>query len=333
MIIPIFLVGIDNASRAEFQLDWIFQLSGREKRGHALLVFDGTHPEFIERIKATAELAFESFDMLIPASKDTPQKMASAIVRRNNIFLSAAEYCQRVFRCPFLFLEPECTPTNPQWFENIEKAYYAQPRRYLLTHLQDSKDAPRFPLPIGVFHMALFNDIAKLCADAPEAPWERTAGEHIVSKSTKSRAFQPLKIQDESDFSKVRPEAQVVTGDTSGAFIEHLRESGVHLTKYTTTIKDGIIRSEFENGLVTEMHESQRWQKPILHIREPVQPRVTIDPPSLPPQLTPSNPTCDKSDLGLRRLEAGGSFRKVDLRTKEGRAWKAAHANGNGHSK
>ncbi len=230
-LVTVIPISTENAARAEFLIDWISQLNQRKPKDHALLVFDGVHEELIQRCKISAELAFEGFDMLIPASKDTKEKMASAVVRRNNLYLSAFEHCQRTFRVPFLVLEPECCPTNPQWMENIEQAWDGQARRYLLCHLQDSKDAPRFPLSVGVMHMGLWGDIAKPCADAPETPWERVAGEMIISRSTKCRMFQPLKIQSEADFQNVWPEAQIVVGDSSGAYTEFLRSQGVHLPK------------------------------------------------------------------------------------------------------
>lgn len=229
----VFPVTTDTASRVEFGLDWIFQLALRQKRGHALFVFDSVHPEYVDRIRATADLAFESHDIVVPASKDTKEKMASAIVRRNNIFMTAAGYCQRCIRVPWLWIDADATPTNPQWLDNIEAQFMAQPRRYSHTFLQDSKDAPRFPLPTGVWHMGTFGDLRASVDAAPEVPFERTAGENIISRSSKSRAFQPLKIQDEADFSKVWPEAQIVVGDTVGAYTESLRAAGVHLPKLT----------------------------------------------------------------------------------------------------
>jgi len=311
MIVTVIPISTDNAARAEFCLDWLLQLNLREKRGHALLVFDGVHSELVDRIKITAELVFESFDALIPPSKDTKEKMASAIVRRNNLFMNAAEYCQRVFRCPFLFLEPESVPTNPQWMENIENLWEAQPRRYLLTHLRDTQESPRFPASVGVYHMGFWGDVAKAYSDPTnaEVPWERIAGESIVSRSTKCRAFQPLRITDEGDFSKVWPEAQIVSSDPTGAFIEKLRADGVHLPP-----KGDWLKAEMDTRLTNPSKPPGfGWTR----TEQPIQPRITPDPPNLPPQLTQPNPRCETT--------------KPDLRTKAGREWKAAHANGNGH--
>lgn len=290
MIITVIPIATEQGARAEFLLSWLMQLNNREKRGHALLVFDGVHPEFIDRIKLSAELVFESFDMLIPASKDTKEKMASAVVRRNNMYLSAFEYAQKTFRCPFLVLEPESTPTNPQWMENIEKAWEQQPRRYMLCHLQDAKDAPRFPLSVGVYHMGCHNDVSAVCAATPETPWERSAGELLVSKSTKSRAFQFLKVQDESDFSKAWPEAQIISSDPSGQYVEKLRAEGVHLTRKHVAEVVAAIQSP-----------------PIYTMPQPIV--VGVDP---------------------RNGDLLANAPKPDLRTKEGRAWKAANVNGNG---
>lgn len=300
MIVTVIPISTDNAHRAEFLIDWIYQLAGREKRGHALLAFDGVHEEYINRIKATAELAFESFDIMIPNSKDTKEKMASAIVRRNNLFMSAAEHCQKSFRCPFLMLEPECTPTNAQWLENIENLWESQARRYMLCHLRDAETGPRFPLSIGVYHMGFWGDVAKAYSEPSNAeiPWERIAGENIVGRSTKCRAFQPLKVISEEDFAKVWPEAQIVTNDQTGAFIEKLRADGVHLPKPKLSVAE--ISHRMLEPTFKECYDSQT-------------------------ELAGS-PLTEFAEMRDRQTAT-----KPDLRTKAGREWKAAHANGNGH--
>lgn len=289
-LVTVIPVGIDNAARAEFLVDFISQLNQRKPRGHALIVFDGTHPEFIDRIKISAEMAFSSFDLLVPATINSKDKMASAIARRNHIFMSAALHCQSNYKHPWLWLEPESTPTNPKWIENIEQAYDSQVRRYYMTHLRDSETSPRFPLSVGVWHQGAYYDMQKAMDAAPEIPFERVAGEMIVSKSTKSRMFQPLKIQDEASFQNVWPEAQIVVGDTAGGYTEFLRGQGVHLPKAFP----GVTR------------EDESW-------------RAGID-------LIPDHP-----DFKNQERETVGTITpKIDLRTKAGRALKAAN---NGHEK
>lgn len=298
-IVTVIPISTENGHRAEFLIDFISQLNQRKPRGHALLAFDSVHEEVVQRVKISAELAFESFDLIIVASKDTKQAMASAIVRRNNLYLSAFEYCQRTFRVPFLVLEPECCPTNQQWMEKIQKAYEAQARRYLLCHLRDSETSPRFPLSVGVMHMGLWADIAKACAEAPETPWERVAGENIIGRSSKTRAFQPLRVVEEADFQKVWPEAQVVVGDISGALIENYRSQGVHLPVSFPGVK-----REDEKMFVIGNPESE----------------IRYGPCDATFGITPSD-----------REKLSQPLPKIDLRSKAGRALKKMNGNGQPH--
>ncbi len=257
---PVIVISLtaDNAARAEATLDWCYQLGNRIKRDHILLAFDADcSPEQRERIKLTADLAFLSVQELVVPRIGTAEKPASQVARNNNAFLAAAEFCQKSFRIPWLFLEGDCTPTNPDWLENIAKSYDAQPLRYMGVHLKPTEESvERFLFRIAVYHMGAFNDMVKVCGENPETPFEMSGGKNIAGRSTKCRLFQPLKVLDESDFSKVWPEAQIVCGDLTGALIEHYRELGVHLPGMK--FRSETVLDYHPNGVV-----------PIIHVRQP----------------------------------------------------------------
>lgn len=310
-LLIVLCVTANDAPICDHMLTWMKNLNGGNQRGHILIAFDfDTSDEMRDRLKICAELGFLSVSELIVPRPEKPQ---SENARRNNLFLATALRVQSSSRVQWILLEGGCVTTNPDWYKNICAEYFSQPFKYLGLHLKNDINSPdKFMGRIGVYPVNAHYDMASTVSANLEIPFEHAMGMNTVVRSSKSRSFQMLKIIDESDFSKVWPEAQIVTGDISGAFIEKLRAQGVHLPKaptfkecydaqtasaqiqpkHTTTVKDGIIRSEFENGLVTEMHESQRFGKPILHIREEPKP---------------------------------------DLRTKAGREWKAARANGTGH--
>lgn len=225
-------INADNAARAEAAIDWIYQLASRTKQNHVLLAFDSDcSPEQRSKIKITADLAFLTVqEFIAPALPD--ERRQSELARRNALFLAAAEHCQKCFRTAWVWLEANCTPTNPGWLENLTEVYHEQPYRYLGVHLKPTADSnERFLHRVAIYHMGCFNDIAKACSDRPDVPCEVAAGMNLVVRSSKTRLIQPLKIVDETSFSQVWPEAQIVVGDDAGALIEYFRENGIHLKK------------------------------------------------------------------------------------------------------
>lgn len=244
-------ISLETAIIAERLLDWIYQLNQREKSGHALLVYSDVHEENQMRIRIAAELAFESFDEIVVPSVDKPDKMEAAVAKRNRTFLTAAEYCQKSYRVPWLYLDPTAVPLKQDWLSRIEDAFSNQPRRYMGTHLRASAESKEiFLLPTSVYHMGAFNDCQRVVTEAMSVPFEISCGSMLAPKSTKSRLVQPLKFQDETDFDKIWDEAVIVVGDMSGALIEKLREDGVHLATFSSPLPAFEIESIPTNGKI-----------------------------------------------------------------------------------
>jgi hypothetical protein len=132
-------------------------------------------------------------------------------------------------------------------------------------------------------------DAVKTVDAAPEVPFEISCGQHFIPRSSKFRMIQPLKIQDELDFAKIWPEAQIVCGDVTGALIEKFRADGVHLPGQ---------RYYKEEAVFGTIPEDKSLVIPILHVRNQEAPTASVIP---PPRPIPA---------------------KVDLRTKAGRAMK-----------
>lgn len=292
-------ITVGNSVIAENMIDWIYQLNGRVPQEHALICFDAdVTPERHERIKLACELAFESFDTIIMPTLNTKEKMASENAVRNNLFLGIAEHCRKSFRIPWLWLEPGSVPTQQGWFKNICDAYYAQPRRYLGTHLKPSAESnDRFLHPVSVYHMGCFDDVVRVVKENMDGPFEMAIGNTIVPRSTKWRAVQFQKILDESDIGKVWPEAEIVFGDDGGMLIEAYRAEGRHHPKVVVN-------------------------------PEPV--RMVADASG---QFTPHNPPPDGARPSPNWITppSTDAAPRIDLRTKAGRALKAAqkaeHAN------
>ena len=211
----------DNAPVAERLCDWIFHLSGRTTKGHALLVAAAdVHKEMCAKIAIAAEVAFETSELIVAPESRAP----SPAVVGNQLFKFAGEYVVRHFQSPWLWLESQCVPLKSNWQEHLLLAYNSQPKRYMGSHLRFSAATPNAPeklclSPCSVYPSDAIGDLQPYCDTA--APFQIAAAPQILARSTKSRLIQELAY--DGDNAKVRPDACVLNGDKSGALIEHLR--------------------------------------------------------------------------------------------------------------
>lgn len=211
----------DNAPIAERLCDWIFHLSGRVTKGHALLVAaPDVHKEMCVKVSLAAEVAFETSELIVAPEIGTP----SPVMVGNRMFKFASEYIVRHFRCPWLWLEPSCVPMKPDWCEHLVLSYRSQPRRYMGNHLKFSDKTDAAPEKVCLARCSVYpsdavNDLVTFC-DA-SIPFQIASAQSILSRSSKSRLIQELAYT--GDPSKIRPDACVLNGDASGALIEHLR--------------------------------------------------------------------------------------------------------------
>lgn len=279
-IITVIPVNPETAPVAENLLDWIFQLNQREAHGAVLLLYDGVHDEAQTKIRTAASLAYTHVEEL-----NAPARQEGQAHRGNILFLCAAEHCQKTYRIPWLYMDPTSVPTNRDWFRNICNAYAEQPMRYMGTHLKANAEAKDiFLFPFSVYHMGAFNDTSRAILDAPSVPFEFTAGPIIGPKSFRTRLIQPLKIIDESDFSKIWDTAQIVVGDITGALIEKYRGDGVHVPVPVIPVNPEWKDAQFD---------------------------VQINPPNV-------------VHVGPEPTTATGQPKKIDRRTREGKALAAA---------
>lgn len=223
----------DNAILAERLCDWIYQLSGKEQGGHAVLVCDQqVHEELRQKVRIAAEVAFSGVEMVV-ASVDVIPKQIPSHYWMNLMFIKAADHMQRCYRWPWLWLEPECVPVKDNWMESIMAAYDSQPKRYMGTHMQLGDT--RFLNRIAVYPPSAYFDVREV--KQTEGPFEIAASQRIIPKSSRTKVFQHLKFQDETDIEKVREDASVVVGDAVGILIESMRElkpvkrESIHITQ------------------------------------------------------------------------------------------------------
>lgn len=212
----------DTAPLAERLCDWIYYLSGRVTKGHALLVAAAdVHKEMCAKTSIAAEVAFETSELIVAPEIGTPSPTMVA----NQMFKFSGDYIVRHFRCPWLWMEPQCVPLKPDWREQLMAAYVAQPKRYMGAHLRLAAATDKSPEKLCLARCSIYPpdaiaDMSPFC-DAP-APFQLASAQHILSRSTKSRLIQELAYN--GDQSKIRPDACALNGDKVGELIEQLRE-------------------------------------------------------------------------------------------------------------
>lgn len=127
-----------NSQQTEMLVDFIYQLNGKKSSGYALLVASNeVHAEPREKIKISASLAFESYEMIqlgkVVGDKDAQIAATSRAVLK---------YVEENYKVPFLWLEPDCTPVKKEWVAQLESTYEASPKRYLGNNKMRAKIYP-----------------------------------------------------------------------------------------------------------------------------------------------------------------------------------------------
>lgn len=207
----------ENAAQAEVLIDWIYQLAGREAYGSALLVAaDDVHPENREKIKVSAELAFEHFEMI---KLDRLEGVKTEQV--NFAFRNVANYIQRNYKSPFFWLEPDTVPVKPTWRQQIERAYDSQPRRYCGSLMQDLEKKLFAARAICYPHDAIL-DLTGFC-NGSVSTFNVQAGESFASRVGKHRLIQEMSVNSLEDCSKLNPNAVALHGDKSHILLRKLK--------------------------------------------------------------------------------------------------------------
>jgi hypothetical protein len=150
---------------------WIAKLSGSLKQHDCLLVADPATP--FDRLTALRDIAESTFGEValgvMPESvKGWPDGPCAA-------FRCAAEYVQKHWPVPFLWLEADCVPLKATWLDEIQAASESN-RGMFLGHVYDAEGAqvtelgPRFMSGVAVYPPTAFS-ILKLPLNSPRA-WD-----------------------------------------------------------------------------------------------------------------------------------------------------------------
>lgn len=215
-----------DAEKAERLIEWIFQLHGRRKNGHCLLVSaPDVHPEQIEKNKVSAEVAFDTCSAV---------KVQQPGV--NPLFLGAAKYIMQNYRLPFFWMEPDCSPLHPNWINQLAGSYYAQPKRYNGSFLKGNDDL--WTARCIVYPHDAYKDIEPLAKTNHQ--FNFAARSAIIPAATKHGLVRELLIDTTEAYGNLPANAIAVHGDKNGIAIA-AKESELEaaasrrVLRYTTT--------------------------------------------------------------------------------------------------
>lgn len=198
---------------AEHLCDFIFLANKRVKKRHALLVCAAdVHAEMREKVKIAADVAFESVEIITAPAVPGPDKN----IRINRIFAAAAEHVQKHYRAPWFWLEPDCAPLKAGWFDDIEDAYFNQPKRYFGPWLMSRE---LFLHRVSVYPPDAYNDLSGYLTQ--NSPFNWIAGAKVIPASTKTRLIIEVAFTDESV--KYNESAVLLHHDKNGILINRLR--------------------------------------------------------------------------------------------------------------
>jgi hypothetical protein len=210
-----------DAAQAEKLCDWIFQLNGNRKTGHVLLAAaEDVHPEMQMKVKLAAEVAFDTVDLLATH----PTERMGKTEKVNSLFAQTAMHIFNGYRVPWVWIEPDCVPLKSTWLADLSDAYYAQPRRYMGSHMmaktRDSKDVMVLAR-VACYPAGAMRDLEPYFNG--NAPFNMVAEKTLVERSTKSRLIQQIAYHHETDHDKIRPDALMLHSDKTGALVNDLR--------------------------------------------------------------------------------------------------------------
>jgi hypothetical protein len=204
----------ENAPQCERLLDHLYALQQKRPQGHLLLCFDlGVHAENKQRIQIAAELAFNAVYPLELRPLADPG--ATKVLRTNNVFRQAAQAVEEGFQWSFLWLEPDCTPINSNWLDQLWDEYHSQPRPFYGNRMQvttkDGKGGILFMARPGIYPRNAHTAMPQ--GTDSNAPYEIMAGSSVTPRLCITKRIQQLPIKSPEDIAKVRNEAVLVHGD------------------------------------------------------------------------------------------------------------------------
>lgn len=217
MILIVIPFWSENAEQAETLIDWIYQLNGNQASGSVLLVVENeVHAEDREKIKVSAELAFETVEMI-----QLPKFTGVKNEQINFIFKTVSEYIHKCFKCPFFWMEPDTTPVSADWFQKLSLAYEHQPKKYAGSFMSAGEKI--FSGRVICYPPSAFSDLGNFCTGSL-ASFNIVAGSSLTTRATNHRLVQELEVNEVADCDKVKSATIAVHGDKKQILLHKLKD-------------------------------------------------------------------------------------------------------------
>lgn len=215
------VIAINNLDciRAERLIDQIFALNQKQQKGHAaILMSPDTPKENQDKVRISAEVTFKTVTIM---ASMLPEKATEKQLIIGSVMIQAAQYINKHYRNPWLWLEPDALPLQIGWQERIEQTYNSQPMRYMNGHLKQlDKDQKEL---FSITRMGVFpNDAIRDFKDA--AALNMGLEYYVHSMSAKCRLFQTIEIKSLDDESKLRPDAVLAHSDKLAVLVDKVTE-------------------------------------------------------------------------------------------------------------
>lgn len=234
-ILTVIALHNDDCIRAERLIDQIFALNRKEQKGHALLIYAPSAPqENRDKVRISAEVTFKSVTILpTQFTKETVNQVDFI----GGTLLQAASFISRTYRCPWLWLEPDCLPLKHNWMEQLSAAYEEQPMRYLAGHL---KYGEAFAISrIGIYPPDAIKDFN-------ESINRKIGFEfYVVGMSTKCRLFQTVKIESVDDAHLIRLDAVLAHSDKKAVMVDKIVKDNQESESIPKAIVESVGKSLF----------------------------------------------------------------------------------------
>ena len=159
-------------------LRWIKDLSGKINAHCALISSPSCSADSDKAILAAAQEAFASAILLKDNKNDDAGWPGACNIR----FKTAATY-YRNNGIPWLWLEPDCVPITPNWFDALQKEYFAYGKPYMGAMQNNFLAGVAIYPPYALDHFAKF-------LDSNNDPWDRSGGAQVLREAHITRLIQ-----------------------------------------------------------------------------------------------------------------------------------------------
>ncbi len=160
-------------------LEWMgtFVDKGSKSDNPLLLVAENTvDTETLKKIGTSARESHSNVSSLIINSSSTDWRAP------NEMFLHTSRFIKGAFKCPFLWMEPDCVPLMPGWFEEIIVNYEAQPKKFMGTLIKcdDPKLPPLHMTGCSVYPVDAIDILENHCNENAKFAWDVDSAKTVV---------------------------------------------------------------------------------------------------------------------------------------------------------